>query len=74
MHAPSVDIIEDSLRIGLGISCRKNVVLDPCYKVIFKRALDELVQDVGREKLVYVRTGKVICEWLRTLVNKMAVQ
>ena len=47
-----------------AVGDRTNIFFHPGNKMVLERALDELVQNVGCEKLVYVCTGKVICEWL----------
>lgn len=59
----AVNVIQDA---G-GVRCRV-VLLDvgfhPRYEVVLKSALDNLVQDVWREKLVDVCTRKVLSERL----------
>jgi hypothetical protein len=40
------------------------VILDPCNKVILEYTLDDLMEKIGGEEFVNVRTGKHHCERL----------
>ena len=40
------------------------VILDPCNKVVLKRAFDHLVEKIGCEELMNVRSREVISERL----------
>jgi len=41
-------------------------ILDhPCNEVVFESPFDNLVEEIGGEHLVDVRTRKVIGEWLK---------
>jgi hypothetical protein len=41
------------------------VLFDPCHQVVFKSSLDDLMQDVWCEKLMYIGVGEVVCKWLK---------
>ena len=42
------------------------IIANPSNKMILERPLDDLVKDITGEKLVYIRTGKVIGEGLHS--------
>lgn len=48
----------------LAMYCNE-IIANPSNKMILERPLDDLVKDIAGEKLVYIRTGKVIGEGLR---------
>ena len=75
-NIPPVDIIENAFSLGFCICCDVDVVLDPCNEVVLERAFHELVQDVGRKKLVDVSSRKVVRERLSytCLVHRIQVQ
>ena len=70
MCIPSIDIVQDHL------ACRPRVMTSyihchPFDEVIFKRPLNELVQDVGGDKLVNIGTGEFVCEKLGRFVSSV---
>ena len=66
-YAPSVDIIKNAFSICVGVRCHANIFLHPCNDMVLERALDELVEDVGREELMYVGTWKIVREGLNSM-------
>jgi hypothetical protein len=43
---------------------QKEILIDPCYEVIFKSSLDELMKQVRREQLMDVCTRETMCKGL----------
>lgn len=62
-YIPTIDVI-----LNLICSCLTMLdyqeLIDPSYKVIMEPALDQLMEDVWRDKLTDIRTREVICERL----------
>ena len=40
------------------------IILNPCNNVILECAFDELMQDIGRDQLMDVGSGEILCEGL----------
>lgn len=50
---------------GSGFSVYNGKILyNPCYEVILKGSLDDLMEEIWREHLVDVGARKIICEGL----------
>jgi hypothetical protein len=47
-----------------------DVLLHPFDEVILERPFDDLMQDIGSNKAMYISTRKVIREWLAQLSAK----
>ena len=62
-NVPSVDIVKNLLSSCFAMH-ENQVFANPGDEVIFEGTLDDLVQEVGREKLVDVSTWKLVREGL----------
>jgi hypothetical protein len=60
---PSVYIIQDLIRPCFSI-CQAEIALNPGNEMVLKGAFDDLMEEVGGEKFMYVCTGKVVRERL----------
>jgi len=60
---PSVYIVHDPLCGSFAMHMEK-VLLDPSNEMVLECALDELMEEVRGEKLIYVGVGEVTGEWL----------
>ena len=63
---PAVYFIQKLLRIGFSVLDHE-VLAYPCYQMVFEAALDDLMEEVRREQLVYIGTRKVIRERLMSV-------
>lgn len=64
-YAPSVDVIDIRLYARFPVQIFQ-IVAYPLDYVIFERPFDYLMQEVGGDELVYVRSRKIVREGLET--------
>jgi len=56
-HIPTVNVSQNRLSSSTRI-VNLDVLCHPCHQMVFKNTLDELVKEVGRQKLMYIGIGK----------------
>ena len=61
---PAVDVVEDLVGPLVAMHSDK-VITNPRDEMVLERPLDDLVQKVGCEQLVDIRTRQVFGEWLQ---------
>ena len=69
IHIPSVNLSQQFVPLAPAIFATQ-VIFNPSDEVIFERALDELVEEVAQEELVYVRLRKSCSERLQCIRMK----
>lgn len=68
-HSPPINLIKKFLPAGLTM-CLDKVLAHPHHKMVLECTLDELVEEVAQEELVYVRLRKSCSERLQCIRMK----
>lgn len=61
--SPLVNIVYSPLSFAFTVG-KFQVFLHPIYEMVLKSSLDELVQDIRGDELVYIGMGEIVCKWL----------
>ena len=61
---PAIDVVHDTVRFGIRRRGEPYILLNPQDEVILERAFNNLMQYIGRDESVDVRSRKAVCEWL----------
>lgn len=71
-YIPMINVIHYFVRFSVIPHSKKNA-FNPSYVIIFENALDDLVQKIRRNELVYICSREVIGERLTTKLDYTSV-